>query len=629
MADNTPDIKKFIENISFEKLEEKIQEIHSALSFEQQYKLIRDLIDQFGSQHWIYRRKASLALTTIRKNVLKPLISAITTTENLDIIYWSIRTMVAVEDFEILEVFTRFIQTGNQKVRFYTILNLPQIKNPLKLEILIKALSDPVWNHRKFAADGIMQMGMNAVKILNQYYKDSPFEQKYWILKCLGTILGDKGIEPFRKFMEKGDRDSKYFSMTALAATREEKAIPLLLRNLDDADLYTRIQAAAYLESFGEKAIPFLEEVSAYNLKPETKQILCKIIARILHDEAVPLFRKMLGKLRSDSPREEKILIVEALGETGSREGVKLLLELLADDSWLVKIEVVRAAGFIANLIPEETVSLLSAYFAAENEEICPWILKIAEEAALPFLEIYQNYYKVRSQAIRLNIIQSISQLPQSRFSNRLQELLLSALADPYWPIRQKSSEILINLGSMVIFPLLELAAKKKDRDTCYWAQLTLQRINPEGNRALTNFLRENGLKDLVELSQPAASETKRDSLAEMKSVADTGPVQPGVPGPILPESGMMDSSQFDGTSSTSFGSTYTDRQVRQFLHDLEYSDFEEVRLMSLQSLSKIKLDKKHLKSIKKVVKKIYSTATPEMKRSLDEAINVIFPPNQ
>ncbi|MDD5089482.1 MAG: HEAT repeat domain-containing protein [Candidatus Wallbacteria bacterium] len=612
-----------IEGISKEPLEtveNTLMRVYNHLQLEQRYIMVRELITLFSAEKWLERKKASIILASIGKDAVNPMLKALQTEENRDTLYWLMHTLMAVGGPEVLAVFEHLLDHPSHQLRAYVIQNLEHLKHPAKLSLLIKALNDPIWQHRKTASEIINGLGMSAVKQLNTLYKNATQDQRFWIIKSIGTILREKGVDPFCKFVIKGDKEARYFALVALAATREEHAIPIFIKSLRDKEWYLRFQAANYLEGFGEKAVPHLMQYAQREKNCSARLTAYKVIARIQKGESVPFFRGLLKSGSRDKFEEEKIIIMEALGETGSRAAVELLIDMFEDDKWLVRKEAVRMISRIGNRIPEEVLPVFRGYFDSEMENPCYWILQVVEESSSVFHEIYHYYFKIRNDNIRNAIVQSVCTLSPDRFDDDILAVLFAGLSDPFWPVRKMSAEAIAGVGMRVVQPLLNLAATRIDRNTCHWVQQILQHIVPEGVRALTNFLREKGISDLSELCINQNGDTSlRQGSSCLPSSAETGiNTQPADKPPVQAPSDFIDTTQVN--------ITYTDRQVKQFLEELKHSEFEEVKFMSLQSLCSIRsLDDSHNEKIRKVFDRLRQKASEELKRAIDEAASKIF----
>ena len=587
-------IQSLIQQASFENIHKNILTIYNSIDDTEKSELIDNLISLFSDNKWLNRKKASFALSGLGDIVIDRLEPLVFNSSSKDVIYWALNTISSIESDKVIKFYKKAFSHSNPVVREYALMNIKRVNHPEILDMLINAFNDPVWGNRKLASDHIIEMGMGCVKRLNSVYKTSSIDQKFWIIKTLGAILKEKGIEPLAKFIDRSDSESRYLAMVALASTQEEKAIPYLIKSLRDNEWFLRFQAASYLESFGEKITPYLEKLVRQDIHGDLAYWTYKLLARQMGVRALNILSEKAKNLSGEKGKELKIIILSAASEIMFPETITFLIGFIDDNEWIIRKHATEILSRFCRFMPEKVLPIFEYQFSRENEHVCFWLLKAASKTKSIFDKLITHFNTLQNKNIRLNIIQAISGVSNSK---DYIDILINGLMDDYWPIRKKSSEILKTFGSIIVPVLMKGLEKYKNKDYYFWTQKILQDIVPEGVKALTNFLRNNNIHDLNEYSL----EKKKERVSYKNE--------------------KEDSKIFDQELEiVNDIESPTDKKVKKYLIDLIENEFEEIKLLSLNSLMQLKLHKNHIKMIKDAFAKLRKISSPDFIKELDKA---------
>ena len=277
-----------------------------------------------------------------------------------------------------------------------------------------------------------------------------------------------------------------------LNLTKSEKAIPGLIKALEDDDYYVRSSAVEALGKIGsEVAIPDLIkalEDDDYDVRSSAADALGKIGSEV----AIP---GLIKDLENDD-YNVRSNAVDALGKISSEVAIPDLIKALEDDSYYVRGSAVKALGQIGSEVA--TPGLIKAleddsYYVRSNAVEA--LDKIGSESAIPGLikALEDDDYYVRSSAVdALGKIGSEVAIPD----------LIKALEDDDYYVRSSAVDALGKIGSEAAIHGLIRALADENYNVCNSAakalsNICLDTIEPDSGITLQN-------KDL-EISKPEA----------------------------------------------------------------------------------------------------------------------------
>ncbi len=172
--------------------------------------------------------------------------------------------------------------------------------------------------------------------------------------------------------LQKGDNEKKAFAASALSKIQDDRAIPPLIKSLNNKNSYLRSYFMQALESFGEAAVPSLIEACSSD-KTRTRGNAANTLGRIgdkraldtilfllndkkkfvrknvlialnrFHDEKI--MNALVSRLKVEKNASLRSYVVNTLGEYQSKEIIQPLVNSTKDKDAFVRKDSVRALG--------------------------------------------------------------------------------------------------------------------------------------------------------------------------------------------------------------------------------------------------------------------------------------------
>jgi HEAT repeat protein len=261
-----------------------------------------------------------------------------------------------------------------------------------------------------------------------------------WLkIQYLGTTRSEKAIPGLLKRLEDSDSDVRRSVAEALGEIRSEAAIPELLKLLKDSAFNVRRSAAEALSEIASAAAisELLKLLEGFN--SDVCWIAAEVLGKIGPEAAIPGLLKRLEDSASDVRRS----VAQVLGKIRSETAIPELLKLLEHSVFYVRSSAAHALGEIG------------------SEVAIPGLLELLGH---PDSEVR------RSTADALGEIGAEAAIPG----------LLELLKHPDFVVRRSAAYALCKIGSEVTIPgLLELL-EHPDSEVCRSAAYTLCRIESE-----------------------------------------------------------------------------------------------------------------------------------------------------
>jgi HEAT repeat protein len=297
-------------------------------------------------------------------------------------------------------------------------------KNPLVVKSLIEVLkkNDSFINHP--VAVALARIGSPLViEELLKLLKNGDERLRGEVTKILGKIGNPIAIKPLLDILQDPDSLVRYFSIEALIkiTVTDNRVKESIINTLNDKDPLVRRVA---LDS-----IMKLELMEPFNKSD--------------------LFIKYLD----DTDPAIRIKAAQLLGKMKQQSSVKYLVNKLQDDDKLVREEVIKVLGDIAD---PRTIKPLINIIRDKKDlswEATEALGKIGSSAVEDLLVLLKDSETdVRPQAaISLGVIKDQrSVIP-----------LILALNDEKWLVQEEAKESLINIGEIIVDPLIEMLIDK------------------------------------------------------------------------------------------------------------------------------------------------------------------------
>ncbi len=224
---------------------------------------------------------------------------------------------------------------------------------PVVISYLIKAVEDEDWRVRKTAVEVLLDIRGDEVieAVIKNMYSEDNANARNSAIEIL-TALGSEATDHLVEVYTDAAPDVKKFIIDILGDSGDMKAVPLLLRALEDEDDNVRTAAVDYLGNI--QGNPSVLNALIDILKSGDMWVAytaAAALGRIGDMEAVDALVSMLSR------KELKKPIIKALGLIAKPDTLPLIIPFLKDKSSAVREEAVIAVEhFLQKGLPEETI---------------------------------------------------------------------------------------------------------------------------------------------------------------------------------------------------------------------------------------------------------------------------------
>ncbi|MFZ2960542.1 MAG: HEAT repeat domain-containing protein [Candidatus Ozemobacteraceae bacterium] len=384
---------------------------------------------------------------------------------------------------------------------------LPDIsrsKDEAVIPFLVQALGDEHWVVRKTAADYLFAFQDAVIPYLSAGLNSYSEDVQHWALQVL-TRLGKKGAPAILRALKSSNTDVRNFACTALGELREPAGIPPLLKLLGDDKWPVRRAASEALVKYGEEVISAIEQVMNRTEDEDVRFWAIKSLGKL----GAKAQRILLEALRTGN-KQLRYVIAAALGESGDRRVIKVLIDSLADPDWTIRKSATQALAEIG----ENAIDPLIEAVKEPNEDIrdgCLLALVRIGDSAMNRLfgtisEIDDNQrYLIRRSMVKLGsrVVEAMLRLFRSgkpeimtfcaatlgEIGNpRAVPALIDGLSNDSWTVRRSCAYALGEVGERGVDRIAE-ALKSPNDDVRYWVTRILDSVGEAGMPYLVKAL--------------------------------------------------------------------------------------------------------------------------------------------
>lgn len=221
------------------------------------------------------------------------------------------------------------------------------------ISYLVKAVEDDEWRVRKTAVEILLDIRGDEVieAVIKHMYREDNANARNSAIEIL-TALGPEATDHLVKVYKDAEPDVKKFIIDILGDSGDLKAVPLLLKALEDDDDNVRTAAADYLGNIRGN-ISVLNALIGILKSGDTwvAYTAADALGRIGDMEAVDALVSMLPH------KELKKPVIKALGLIAKPDTLPLIIPFLKDKSSAVREEsVIAIEHFLQKGMPEETI---------------------------------------------------------------------------------------------------------------------------------------------------------------------------------------------------------------------------------------------------------------------------------
>ncbi len=145
------------------------------------------LINALGNRFWTIRKKAADILK-IRGREVAEAIAKATTTDNPDIVFWSMRIIGELHTPNSKPVLLENLESEDSTRRGWAAEALGNFSDSVVITALIKHFIDDSWPVRKKSAQSLVKIGEDAVPYLEKARESDNNDIKYWTDRTLDNI---------------------------------------------------------------------------------------------------------------------------------------------------------------------------------------------------------------------------------------------------------------------------------------------------------------------------------------------------------------------------------------------------------------------------------------------------------
>jgi len=321
-------------------------------------RAVEPLITALNDSDSFVRRSAAKALGRIGdKRAVQHLINSLE--DNNSSVRIASANAIQLIDPEIsVEYLIRLLNDRNPKVRIFAAKSLGELKseesldslkdeylnekNPVVLEALHKAIciikSEDYLTNLDQSANKEKKIDKEEfLKLVEKLSEDDPEIRKNAI-KSLGNINNEKSAEYLVDFLNDDNIEVKIEAINSLGKLKSKIAIKPLIRLLKDEEITVSWTAEESLVNFGIDALDDISEC-IINGDDRTRYMLVSVLGEINDDRS----KKLLINLLNDDDFDVRIKTMEILGENKSEGSLDYLANLLDDEDISIRKSAIKA----------------------------------------------------------------------------------------------------------------------------------------------------------------------------------------------------------------------------------------------------------------------------------------------
>lgn len=375
------------------------------------------------------------------------------------------------------------------------------------LQFLVNCLADRDWVIRKFAAGQIKSYGSEAVSSLSLALSSQSEDIQHWALRILGS-LGADGIPAILRSMKNSNDEVRFFACNALGEARIPHGVTALIRALGDKKWRVRKAASDALSKYGEAVVAPVQQVLKTTDDEDIKFWAIKTLGRL-----GPKAQQFLLDALKKGDRNIRYVIAAALGESGDKRVIRVLIESLADPDWTIrKSSTVALAEIGINAID----MMLETLRGTTNEDIRDGCLRALVKTGNPGLtrlfneiqKMNENYrYLVRKSIVKIGstVVEPLMRLFKLNNPDltafaastlgeirnpRAVPILITGLSNPSWTVRRSCAYALTEIGERGV-DKIAVALKSSNDDVRYWITRILESTGEPGIPYLVEALKD------------------------------------------------------------------------------------------------------------------------------------------
>ncbi len=424
----------------------------------------------------------------------------------------------------------------DRKLRLIT--EIASVKDEGILQFLVTCLGDETWLVRKMAADLIFEYQEAALPALSAALNSYSEDIQHWALQVL-TRLGKKGAPSILRGLKSPNHDVRYFACMALGDLREPQGVTPLIRALGDETWHVRKAASDALVKYGEEVISAIEAVMNKTTDEDVRFWAIKSLGKL-----GPKAQRILLESLRTGDKHLRYVIAAALGESGDRRVIKVLIDSLGDPDWTIRKSATQALAEIG----ENAVDMLIEGLKEPAEDVrdgcMTAIFRIGDAAIRQFFVFVEGVddntrYLLRKSLVKLGtrVVEPLIRLFKSTKPEvmvfcaatlgeigtpKAVPVLIEGLSNKDWNVRRSCAYALTEIGEKGVDRIAD-ALTSTNEDTRYWVTRILESIGEPGMPYLVKALSDKNKNIRYFAARALGSSSNPDVMRDLiRSLADT-----------------------------------------------------------------------------------------------------------
>ncbi len=376
-----------------------------------------------------------------------------------------------------------------------------------KIATLLDLLGDPAYDLRVAAYKQLKKLKADILGTVSALAVEGSVDQRFWCIRLLAD-MGISAVAVLEKcIVTETDSVIRTMIVEALGEQKALSSVPILLPLLKDPDWSMRQKVFFALKAYGDQIYPELEQRAQSDDNDQVYWCVKLLGAMGFKSHA------LLYRLLKEADAQTKFLVAAALGESGDRRVMELLVKTLLDKQWILA----KRASDALIQIGESTIPVLVEHLPELKPAQLGWaartlaglgsegILALGDflvlqdetwlwEARESVMSLERDLIPVLKPLTHKNKPERIrffaySLLCEISDSNRVQVLdtLATGLRDQAWVNRKLCADALGKIGAGVI-EMLRPRLSQSEGEEFHWLCEVFRRF-VEGREHLASLL--------------------------------------------------------------------------------------------------------------------------------------------
>ncbi|MCJ8347755.1 PilT/PilU family type 4a pilus ATPase [bacterium] len=462
-------------------------------------KFVHDLIQCLGHRIWYVRSKL-FNLFRDHQDKVYPYLSDYLSDENVDIQFWAIQIYCTVskeyydyakneKDSAKSKKYLKFVDRNVKRLisiypdiaeanQLIILSGLAKISYIKLISFFAEQLKSPTWVIRNESAKGLIEIGDSSVPAMKKLIMDGTKDQCYWAFRVLGTLLGEKSLDPFYRVIQSTDYadEVRVYALAGIKQIGGEAIIPYLIRCLSSDLWVIRAQASETLIGFrGSVTDNLLLCLGAKD--QNVRYWALKTLSEVVSEEDISKIEPFV----SQKDQELRFYTITALKKIASHRAVEVIASCFNDDAWLIRKHAADCLIEIGEASVRPLMNLLKE--SQEDDEIIFWAVQVLSslkiETVIPALV---QFLSSENKNFRLYAVRGIGQIPTESALHQMMKVFNNDL----WVVRQESFRVLQRLNKTEVYKVALSYMNHEEDSIHFWCSKLIKESEFIGAVALS-----------------------------------------------------------------------------------------------------------------------------------------------